>query len=87
MDLVLEHLQRQRAGIEHLLVELADVEFRAERGLGFVAQAADGQLAELVGERLAGDGDVALDLGSRVGLRFARVGQEIVDRPIARPAL
>ena len=50
-------------------MELANVDFGPERRLRLVSQAADGQLAELVGEGLAANSDVALDLGGEVGKR------------------
>ena len=72
VDLLLQDRQRQRAGHQHLGVEFADVELVAELRLRLVAQPLDGQRADLVGQRLARNGDVALDLGRRVGLRPCR---------------
>ena len=72
VDLALEHGQRQRAGHQHLGVEVLEVEAAAERLLGLGAQLEDLELADLVGERLAGNGDVALDLGGDLGLGSCR---------------
>src|SRR5688572_25106440 len=66
IDLRLQHRQRQRAAHQHLGVEVADVEFRPELPLRLRAQLADLELPDLVGERLAGNGDVALGLGGGV---------------------
>lgn len=49
-------------GAEHGVVEAADVKAVTQRGLGVVAQPADLELAELVRQRLTGDGDVPVDL-------------------------
>ena len=68
-------------------MEFADVELGPERRLRLVAQAADGQLADLVGERLARNGDVALDLGGGVGLRLSRIVEHVLDRLVAGPTL
>src|SRR5438067_271133 len=79
-DLVLEDLHRQRTRIQHLGMEFADVELRTERGLRFPPQPLDDECADLVRGRLARNGDVALDLGGRVGFRHARVRQHVGDR-------
>src|SRR5688572_28098855 len=68
-------------------MKLANVEARAQRALGLAAQRADADLANLVRERLAGPGDVALDLGDDVGASYRRVGPHVVDSLFARPAL
>ena len=47
----------------------------------------DRQLAELVGERLAGPADVAIDLRLDLVLGERGVAREIIDRLLARPAL
>src|SRR5690349_13073539 len=62
VDLFFQDRQRKRAGTKHLRVEFPNVELRPKRGLCFVTQTLDGQRSNLVGDRLAGDRDVALDL-------------------------
>ena len=51
------------------------------------AKLEDLHLADLVGERLAGNGDVALDLGDDFGAAHAAIGEHIFDRLIAGPTL
>ena len=51
------------------------------------AQLEDLELAELVGERLAGNGDVALDLGDDLGLAHAAIVEHVADRLLAGPTL
>src|SRR6185503_6050105 len=70
---VFEDGQRHRAERENCVVESALVELRPERRLGLLAQLEDGQLAELVGERLSRPADVAVDLGLHLMLRQCRV--------------
>src|SRR5579884_3784708 len=86
-DAALQDVQRERALLEDDLVEGADVEPAAQGALGPAAQLADLELADLVRQRLAGVGDVAVDLVGDVELRLRGVGEEIVDRALARPAL
>src|SRR5262249_10044020 len=52
LDMVLEHRQRYRTELEHRVVELADVELRAELFFRERAQLRHFQLAELVAQRL-----------------------------------
>ena len=52
---------------------------------GARAQLQELQLADLVGERLARVGDVAVDLVDDVGLGLGRVRHEVVDGLLARP--
>jgi len=68
-------------------VELAQVELRSEPGRRPRAQLLDAQLADLVGERLPGPGDVAIDLVDDVVLALRGVRLEELDRLLARPAL
>ena len=67
-------------------MEAAQVEARAERGPGPLAQFGDAQLADLVAERLGRAGDVAVDFRLVVGRRVGRVGVQVVDRLAPRPA-
>ena len=87
IDLGLEHVERQRPVAEHGGVELANVEAIPERLLGACAQLADLELAELVGERLAGDGHVALGLRDAARLAGGTVRLDVVEHLLARPAL
>ena len=87
VDLLLEHGKRERARIEHLVVEPADVELVAQRLLGLVTQALDGEGTDLVSQRLARDGNVAFDLGGGVGPAHPTVGEHVLDRFVAAPAL
>src|SRR5262245_3452416 len=52
VDQALEHRQRHRAVLEHDVVEVADVELRAQLLLRLLAQLEDLQHADLVRERL-----------------------------------
>src|SRR3982751_350255 len=83
----LQHPHRQRAGAEHLVVEGADVEPVAELLLRLLAQAEDRELADLVGEGLAGPGDVAVGLALDPGVGGARVVAEELHDLLARPVL
>ena len=68
-------------------MEAARIEFCAERSLCLGAQAADGELAQLVGQGLAGPADVAIDLGPDLVQRQRGVRREIIDRLLAGPAV
>src|ERR1017187_9053468 len=57
IDALREHIQRQGAGVEHLVVEGAQVELVAQPRLRPVAQFQYLELADLVGQGLAGPGD------------------------------
>ena len=70
INLRIEHRQRNRAVLEHLGVEFANVEAIAERLFGALAHFLDLQLADLVGQRLRRDRDVALGLGDRLCFRL-----------------
>src|SRR3954464_2554121 len=69
VDLLFEHPFIGSAPDQDLSVEIANVEFRPQRLLGPRAQPEDRRLADLVGERLARNGDVALDPGALVVTR------------------
>ena len=64
----------------------ADVEPAAERRPGRVAEPQDLELAELVGQRLAGHREVAVDLVGDVVLGERGVLDHERDRPVAAPA-
>src|SRR6185369_7381560 len=78
VDLLLENRQRKRAGVEHLRMIFSDVELRPKRRLRLVAKLGDLQLADLVGQRLTRNGDVAFNLGRGVGLRFPRMVEHVL---------
>src|SRR5690606_22209728 len=56
-----EHIQWDRTGTQDRVVESADVESFSQSRLGLFAQLLDLQLTDLVRQRLAGPGDVAVD--------------------------
>src|SRR5947207_3172766 len=62
LDLRAQHGQAHGSGAEERVVEAAQIEAGAEARLRVGAKAADFELAELVGQRLRGPGDVAIDL-------------------------
>src|SRR5207244_4787795 len=70
---LLQEIHRESPVPQHFVVERADVEPRAEGGGRRVAQLAELQLADLVGERLAGIHDVAVHLDDDVLLRLGGV--------------
>ena len=61
--------------------------FAPSCGFGLATQRLDAQVADLVAERLAGPGDVALHLRDDVGLGERRVVEHVLDRLLAGPAL
>ena len=86
-DALVKDVEGQRAGIDDLIVEGADVELGAEILPGAVAEFENLKLANFVGERLAWPRDVAIDLGLNAGLVDGRVIVEVVDHLLARPVL
>src|SRR5436190_16524237 len=87
VDYLLEERERQRAVLQHFVVELAQVEPRAERALRTLAQLEDLQHADLVGERLRRHHEVTLDLDDDFRFRHAGVLHHVPDGLLARPAL
>src|ERR1700761_9074423 len=77
VDAPLEHVERDRTGAEHDLVERAQIEARAEPRPRALAQLDDLELTELVRRRLSGVGDVAVDLVDDVELRLRGVVVEV----------
>src|SRR5690348_11750439 len=63
------------------------VEPGTERRFSLLTQAKDRQLAQLVGERLSGPADVAVDLGLDLVLGQRCMAREVIDRLLPRPAL
>src|SRR5688572_13283521 len=87
IDLLFQHVKRQRAVLEHGGVEALDVESVAERPPRLVAKLQYFQLPDLVARRLARIVDVALDLLDDVALAEQRIVLEIADRLLAAPSL
>ena len=87
MDLVVEYRQRHRALGKQGVVEGADVEVRTELALGFGAQGDDADFAELVAQRLARPGNVAVDFGGDLVLAQRGMVAQIGQRLVAAPAL
>ena len=88
VDAQLEHVQGQGARAEHLVVEPAQIETRAQGRGRARPQLLDLELADLVGEGLGRPDDVAVHLHHDVVLGLARVFGEEVDRllPASSPA-
>src|SRR5690606_8575713 len=86
-DLLLQHRQWHRALGQHRIVEGANVEIRAEFALGFRAQGDDADLAQLVAERLARPGDVAIHFGGYLVFAERGVVAQIGERLVATPSL
>ena len=72
---------------EHRVMEAAQVELGAQLLLRPRPQLADLELAQLVGQRLAGVGDVAVDLGVDIGVGQGRIVLHEGDRLLLGPAL
>src|ERR1700689_1223983 len=86
-NLLVENIERQRTLSQHRIVEFADVEFRAQLAFRALAQLENLHLAELVGQRLPGPRDIAVNLAGDVGIVHGRVRVEVVDHLLARPVL
>ncbi len=85
LDVRLEDAQRDRSLLQDGIVEGSDVELGTEAALGFGAQLADFELAEFVGQRLAGPDDIAIDFDGDVLIGLAGVVLEKLDGLLARP--
>ena len=70
-----------------MVVKGANVELVSESFPGAIAQLQNLQLANLVGQRLAGPCNVTVHLGLNGGLVNIRVGAEVFDHLVAGPAL
>ena len=79
VDAVVKHFERQRARVQHLVVEGAQVELVAESLPGAIPQFQNLELAHLVGQGLAGPGDVAIHLGLDAGVVDVGVVVEVLD--------
>src|SRR5712664_2458753 len=73
LDMGLKQAEGDGSLLQHGVVERADVEFGTEAALGFGAQLANFELAEFVGEGLAGPDDVAIDFDGDVLIGLASV--------------
>src|SRR5213083_2086638 len=87
VDPLLQHVHRQRAGAEDLVVKGADVEAVAELAAGPFAELGDLQRSDLVAEGLAGPDDVTVGLVLHLDLVFRGVVVEELNDLFARPAL
>ena len=82
----LQRVQRYRAGFQHGVVVLAQVELGPQLVPGLGPQLGNLHLPDLVGQRLARGADVAIDLVDNVLVSLGGVGLEIGDRLFAAPA-
>src|SRR3546814_8515922 len=87
VDVLLQHIQRYRAGFQHGVVVGPQVELRPQLAGGLLTEFGDLELADLVGQRLPRRADVAVDLVDHVLAGLGRVVPEVLDRPLAAPAL
>src|SRR5664279_4963229 len=78
VDLLFQHIERQRARINHLVVELADIELVTELLHGTRTQFQYLQLAHLVGERLGRPGDIPVGFRLHVRLVNRRMVMEVL---------
>src|SRR5262249_1925135 len=86
-DAGIEQVERQRALPHHLVMEIANRESVAQLFAGEGAQLLELQLAQLVGQRLPGPDDVAVDLDLDVVLGLRRIVHEELDGLLPGPAL
>src|SRR5687768_15820033 len=84
-DARVENAERDCAGAEHFVVKGAYIERCTELPGCVLAQLANLQLTDLVGERLSGPGDVPVDLDGDVMQRLAAVHREVIDGVLTRP--
>src|SRR2546425_761408 len=80
-----EEVERNRAGAEHHVVEVDQVEAGAKRPFGLAAELPHLQLPDLVGHGLAGPCDVAVNLVYDVMWILRGVFHEVVDRALPVP--
>src|SRR5262249_10780863 len=83
----LQHAEGDRAERQEPVVEGAEVELRTQTALGAGAELADLRLADLVGERLPGPGDVAVALALDLDPGDRRVGLQVGDGAVPGPLL
>src|SRR6187402_666986 len=82
---LVEDVERKCAGVDDEVVELAEVELRAESSLCAIAEFDELELADFVAQSLCGPGDVAIGFGLDVGLVDGGVIVEKVDHLLACP--
>jgi hypothetical protein len=75
---LLEHRQRHRTDGQDGIVEAPLIELRAKLFFGLAAMTANLDLAKLVGQRLSGPGDVAIDLGGDLMLGERRAVAQVL---------
>src|SRR6185503_3779276 len=86
IDFRFKHGERHRALTEHTVMKPAEVELRTEPLLGAASQREQALLADLVGERLPGPGDVSIHLELDLGVGERAVVAQTSDRLVPRPA-
>src|SRR5207245_3498780 len=72
--------------LQERVVELAQIERLTERALGAGAEILDLELADLIGQGLAGPGDITVDLVGDVDFGLGVILHEKVDRSLPVPA-
>src|SRR5437879_3327063 len=87
IDALLEHIHRQRSGIEHLVVKCFDIELRTQRRLRFVPQFEYLQLPHLVPQRLCRPRNIAVNLRLNIGLIERGVIVEVIHHLLSSPVL
>src|SRR5208282_4462508 len=87
VDALPQYVEGQCASVQHLIVEGADVELRAQRFLCAIAEVENLQLSDLVSECLAGPRDVAIHFGLHAGFVHIGVVVEVLDHLLAGPGL
>src|SRR5271165_1989565 len=87
VDLLFQHVQRQRARIDYLIVELADIELAAELFLRPRLQFQYLQLTHFVRERLGRPRDISIGFGLNARLVNRRMVMEILHNLLTRPVL
>src|SRR6202041_153526 len=85
VDALPQGIEGQRAGINDLVVEGAELESIPQLLLGLGTQLQQFELSYLVTQRLRRPGNVAIDFGLNIGLADGRVLTEVIDHFIAAP--
>jgi hypothetical protein len=82
---LLENVQGHGSAEQHVVVERPNVERGPKSPLSPLPKFLDLEFSNLVGERLAGPDDVAVDLDDDVVLGFGRVLLEVIDGLFSTP--